>query len=153
MPKYTFECSTCNTQFERTLKMGEHPTHPCPACQGPAPRVWMGQGFGFDFAASQKAPPANTGVTKHDYPTADQAVGSSADARWAEYNAREQVKGEVREVGGNRALIRKNGEGFVEYRAGSQNLIEARKKLVKEADAEGWGSKKAPAENKTNGAQ
>lgn len=153
MPKYTFACPTCNTEFERTLKMGEHPTHPCPACQGPAPRVWMGQGFGFDFAASQKAAPANTGVTKHDYPTADQAVGSSSDARWAEYNAREKVKGQVRDVGGNRALIRKNGEGYVEYEAGTQNLIEGRKKLVKEADEKGWGAAKPAPPEKANGGQ
>jgi hypothetical protein len=101
----------------------------------------MGQGFGFDFAASQTAAPANTGVTKHDYPTADQAVGSSADARWSEYHAREKIKTQVREVGANRALIRRNGEDYVEYQAGSSNLIDARKKLVKEADAKGWGSK------------
>ncbi len=139
MPKFVFECAACQMQFERTLKMGEHPDHPCPSCQAPAPRVWMGQGFGFDFSAQATGAPANTGVTKHDYPTADQAVGSSADARWREYKAREQVKGKVRQVGGDRALIRRNGEGYVEYEVGTKTLIDARKKLVKEADAKGWG--------------
>lgn len=153
MPKYTFECPGCQTQFERTLKMGEHPTHPCPSCQGAAPRVWMGQGFGFDFAASQGAAPANTGVAKMDYPTADQAVGQSADARWAEYNARETVKTKVREVGENRALVRRNGEDFVEYQAGAQNLIDGRKKLVKEAESKGWGAAATPSNGKANGGQ
>ena len=147
MPKYTFECPACEVQFERTLKMDEHPTHPCPSCRGQAPRVWMGQGFGFDFAAPANAAPANTGVAKHDYPTADQAVGSSADARWGEYNAREKVKGEVRKVGGNRALIRRNGQNYVEYEAGTSNLLDARKKLVKEADAQGWGAASGEAPN------
>lgn len=99
----------------------------------------MGQGFGFDFAGSPTAAPANTGVSKHDYPTADQAVGSSAEERWGEYVAREGIKGQVREAGGSRALIRRNGKGYVEYEAGTANLIEARKKLVKEADAQNWG--------------
>lgn len=132
MPKYTFECEGCQTQFARTLKMGEHPTHPCPSCQGPAPRVWMGQGFGFDFATPATSAPANTGVTKHDYPTGDQIVGSHADARWGVYNEREKVKTQVREAGGSRTLVRRMGKDYVEYQAGSEKTIETRKKLVKD---------------------
>jgi len=125
VPKYTFEC-TCGLGFTRTLKMGEHKTHECPNCQGSAPRVF--EGFGFAFAAGGSAP-ANSGVTKHDYPTDDYAVGSSADKRWEEYREREKVKTEVRKVGGNRALIRKNGADYIEYKAGSDQTIEGRKKV------------------------
>lgn len=128
MPKYRFDCS-CGLSFQRTLKMGEHPTHACPACKGDAPRVF--EGFGFNFAQGGSAP-ANSGVTKHDYPTADQVVGSDADQRWAEYREREKVKTRVREVGGNRALIRKNGQDFVEYQAGNQATVETRKRVSKE---------------------
>jgi len=93
----------------------------------------MGQGFGFDFAASVSSAPANTGVSKDDYPTADQIVGTHAEARWAVYNAREKVKQQVREVGGTPKLMRRTGKDYVEYESGPPNLIETRKKLVKEA--------------------
>ena len=130
MPKFTFECVTCTTNFTRTLKMGPHPTHPCPACKAPAPRLWNGQSFGFDFSATAATAQGNSGVSKHDHPTADQAVGRSANARWAEIQEREKVKDEVRKVGGHRALKRRTGEKYVEYEAGDANLIEKRKKLV-----------------------
>lgn len=137
MPKYVFECEGCQHEFKRTLKMGDHKDHPCPLCHNPAPRVWSGQGFSHNFAPASTAAPANTGVAKNDYPTGDQIVGASAEARWAEYKAREEVKQKVREVGGNRALIRRQGvEGdtpYVEYEAGTENLIQQRKKLVEGA--------------------
>lgn len=139
MPKFAFECSACQVQFERNLKPGANPEHPCPSCHQPAARLWMGQGFAFDFATPTSSAPANTGVAKKDYPSADQAVGSSAEARWGEYTARAEVKDKVREVGGNRALLRRNGQDFVEYQAGDKNLIDARKKLVKEAEQGAWG--------------
>lgn len=126
MPKYSFECSNCSTHFSRNLKMGEHPTHECPNCHEEAPRAW--EGFGFSFARGGSAP-ANSGVAKHDYPSADQVVGHDAEKRWAEYRAREQVKDKVREVGGSRALVRKNGKDYVEYAAGGQKVIEDRKKI------------------------
>jgi putative FmdB family regulatory protein len=125
MPKYTFACE-CGLEFTRNLKMGEHKTHDCPNCHESAARVFEGFGFGF---AQGKSAPANSGVTKHDYPTGDYAVGMSADKRWEEYRAREKVKAEVRKVGGNRALIRKNGADYIEYEAGSQATIEGRKKV------------------------
>lgn len=125
MPKYAFECN-CGLNFTRTLKMGDHKTHECPNCQEAAPRVF--EGFGFAFAPGGSAP-ANSGVTKHDYPTDDYVVGSSADKRWEEYREREKVKAEVRRVGGNRALIRKNGADHIEYQAGNDNTIKGRKKI------------------------
>jgi putative FmdB family regulatory protein len=125
VPKFSFECS-CGVNFTRTLKMGDHKTHECPQCKESAPRVF--EGFGFAFAQGGGAP-ANSGVTKHDYPTDDYVVGSSADKRWAEYREREKVKAEVRKVGGNRALIRKNGADFIEYQAGSDQTIAGRKKV------------------------
>jgi putative FmdB family regulatory protein len=127
MPKYSFEC-TCGLQFTRTLKMGEYKNHACPNCGGEASRLF--EGFGFNFA--QGVTPGNSGVTKHDYPTADQAVGASADKRWEEYRDREKVKEEVRRVGGGRALVRENGQNYIEYRAGGQETIETRKKVSQE---------------------
>lgn len=132
MPRFTFECA-CGVQFSKTLKMGTHETHPCPDCFSDAKRVF--EGFGFGFAVPPSAAPGNTGVAKHDYPTADQAVGSSADVRWQEITAREQVKKKVREHGGTHALIRRHGveetKTFVEYEAGTKTLLDGRKKLVK----------------------
>ena len=132
MPRYTFDCVNCNARFTKTLKTGEHPTHGCPECGEEAPRLFDGQGFGFDFAEGKT--PGNSGVTKQDYPTADQAVGRSAEARWGEVTARKQVKDKVREVGGTHALIRRNGSDYVEYEAGGEAILEKRRKLVKDGN-------------------
>lgn len=128
MPKYSFECG-CGLNFTRTLKMGDHKTHDCPNCGEAAPRLF--EGFGFAFAPGGKAP-GNSGVSKHDYPTADQAVGRSSEQRWEEYRARDKVKEEVRKVGGDRALIRRNGPDYVEYQAGNRSTVETRKKVSQE---------------------
>jgi len=129
MPKYTFEC-TCGLQFTRTLKLDNHKAHICPDCSQEAPRLL--EGFGFAFAPGGTAP-ANSGVSKHDYPTADYAVGSDSEKRWAEHNARERVKNQVRKEGGTHALIRKNGKGYVEYEAGTPDLLKKRRALVRES--------------------
>lgn len=132
MPRFTFECEACLVQFTLNLKMGLHETHPCPECEEEAPRLF--EGFGFGFGESKAGSPGNTGVSKDDYPTADHAVGSSADKRWEVITARERVKKQVREVSGERALIRRNGKDFVEYEAGSQDLVQGRKTLVKKVN-------------------
>lgn len=128
MPKFRFDCK-CGLSFTRTLKLGDHKTHECPSCHEEAPRVW--ESFGFNFTPGGSAP-ANSGVSKQDYPSADQIVGSDSDKRWQIYAAREQVKSEVRKVGGNRALIRTNGSDFIEYSSGSQKTIDTRKGLATE---------------------
>lgn len=128
MPKFTFSCR-CKLTFTRNLPLGDHKTHTCPACSQQATRVL--EGFGFNFSQGGKAP-GNSGVAKHDYPTADQVVGSDADKRWDIYNEREKVKQKVRKVGGHRALIRRNGENHIEYVAGNQSLVEDRKKVTSE---------------------
>lgn len=132
MPKYLFDCAECGTQFNRSLKLGEHPTHTCPSCGEDAPRVF--EGFSHSFAAGT---PTNSGVSKHDYPTADHAVGSNADVRWAEIHEREKVKQQVRAMGNTRPLIRENGKGqdYIQYTAASPKVIETRKKLVKEINS------------------
>ena len=135
MPKYLFECQVCNVRFERTLKIGDHPTQTCPSCKDPAPRVWDGQGFGFGFAEGTGSQAGNSGVTKDDYPTADHAVGKSADARWAEINEREKVKRKVREVGGTTALVRNHApdRSYIEYSSMTPEQIEGRRKLAADA--------------------
>jgi putative FmdB family regulatory protein len=130
MPKYEYECVVCNIRFERSLKVGDHPTHECPECHDPAPLV-LSQ-FGFTFAEGGKSP-ANSGVHDQDYPTADKAVGRSAKKRWEYLDSRNKVKKEVREKGGSPALIRHTGNGWIDYEAMSNQGREARRKLVKEA--------------------
>jgi len=129
MPRYTFECPLCSTRFDRTLKMGDHPTHPCPSCKEEALRLFDKTAFGFGFAAGGTAP-ANSGVHDQDYPSADKIVGRSADMRWATYRERDKVKNQVREIGGSPALERVEGEGYTEYTAMVQPKREARAKLV-----------------------
>lgn len=130
MPKYSFQCTPCELEFSRTLKMANHPDHECPKCGESAPRAW--ESFGFSFALGGSAP-ANSGVSKHDHPTADHAVGRDADARWEEYRVRDKIKKQVRTEGGTHALIRKNGKNYIDYQAGGANLIPTRKKLSQEA--------------------
>lgn len=127
MPKYEFQCQVCSTRFDRTLKMGDHPTHSCPSCKEDAPRLFTG--FGFSFAAGGSAP-ANSGVHDHDFPTADKIVGRSAEERWATYRERDKVKQKVRQQGDSAALIRVDGDGFSEYEAMAPVGKEARAKLV-----------------------
>jgi hypothetical protein len=125
MPKYTFECD-CNLRFVRTLKIGQHISHVCPDCGQEALRVW--EGFAFEFSRDGKSP-ANSGVSKHDYPTADIAVGVDAEARWSLNREREKVKDKVRKEGGHRALIRRHVGKEIEYASGSDILIAHRKKI------------------------
>lgn len=135
MPKYSFECQSCNVRFTRNLKMGVHGTHECPSCKDEAPRIWDGQGFGFDFAQTEGTKNANSGVSKHDYPTADVAVGMSADVRWKEIQAREEVKRKVRQGGQRLALSRKDAPDhtYIDYSAVTPEQNEARKGLIEEA--------------------
>jgi putative FmdB family regulatory protein len=133
MPKYSFTCESCRVRFERTLKMGEHKTHPCPTCKAPSPRQF--ENFGFGFEAGKGAEQANTGVHDLDYPSADKIVGRSAESRWSTYRERDKVKKQVREVGGSQALIRTNGQNYVEYEAMGEPRKEARSKLVDQAVA------------------
>jgi len=142
MPRYTFECPSCSARFTKNLKMGEHPSHSCPSCGADAPRFWEGEGFGFDF--QEGTVPGNSGVTKQDYPTADQAVGRDAEKRWLELHERDKVKKIVRAKGGHRALVRRHGreedgKAYIEYEAGGEKEVEKRKKLVKVAENVGWG--------------
>lgn len=131
MPQYSFFCAGCNLQFKRGLKIGTHPTHTCPSCNRGAQRQWEGQGFGFDFAATAGTALANSGVTKHDYPTADQIVGRSADAQWQVLHARNAAKEKIR--GGGVALARRdavtNGQAVTEYTTLGQGAFDARKRL------------------------
>jgi hypothetical protein len=120
-------------QFTRTLKIGDHKTHPCPSCSEPATRLF--ESFGFAFEGGGTAP-ANSGVSKHDYPTADYAVGKDADARWAEVRARDAVKSKVRETTGTVGLVRQNGpkNEYMEYAPAQPGLIEHRKEVVKSVE-------------------
>ena len=135
MPKYVFECQEdgCNLRFERILKMGEHPTHKCPNCEGVAPRVLDQEGFAFAFAQPEKAAPGNTGVHKDDYPTADRIVGKDADVRWSQYAEKEKGKEAVRKANGTHALQRQQGKDFINYTPLSKEAFETRKKTAKRA--------------------
>lgn len=131
MPQYTFLCAACSLQFKRRLEMGVHPTHLCPSCKKAAPRQWEGQGFGFGFAETAGTAVGNSGVTKHDYPTADQLVGRTADAQWGVIHARNAAKAKIRDRGV--ALSRRDhvegGQVVSEYTALSQGTFDSRKRL------------------------
>ena len=128
MPKYVFECLACSVRFERFLKMDSYMTYPCKECGEDAPRVVTEFGFAF---ASGGTDPANSGVHAHDYPTADMAVGKSAEARWQVLEARNQAKVKAREIGGTHALIRKDGPGYTDYEPMSKTGREARAKMTR----------------------
>lgn len=131
MPQYSFFCKGCSLQFKRRLSVGSHPTHTCPSCDKGAPRQWEGQGFGFEFAQTAATAQANSGVTKHDYPTADQVVGRSADAQWQLIHSRNAAKDKIRDRGV--ALARRdavtNGQAVTEYTTLNQGSFDARKRL------------------------
>ena len=129
MPQYTFECQTCDVRFDRLLKMDNHTSHQCPNCSDQAPRVL--EGFAFQFEKSANAQPGNSGVHDHDFPTADKAVGRSADDRWAHIHARNKVKEEARKMGGTHALIRHTGADYVDYEPMNPAGIDARRELAK----------------------
>lgn len=135
MPKYVFECETngCLMRFERTLRMGDHPTHECPECHGQAPRVLEQEGFAFSFAKSSVSQTGNTGVHKDDYPTADQIVGRDAEAKWENYAGREKVKAQARAQGNTHALVGHIGPDYIEYAPMSNSALDARKKLFANA--------------------
>lgn len=147
MPKYAFECQNpdCGLSFERLLKVAEHLTHVCPACQETAPRVFEGQGFAFAFQVP-KEKEGNSGVHKEDYPTADHAVGRDATRRWDYYRTRAKVKEDVRAGGGTPKLRRVDGQGFTEYEALTAPRADARRSLAHKAVAAMAASreKKAP---------
>jgi hypothetical protein len=137
VPRYSFECQTegCNLKFERSLKMGGHTTFPCPNCHEEAPQIMEGFAFGFKETPGKIG---NSGVHKEDYPTADQAVGRSAEARWNHVHERNKVKGQAREMGQTHALQRRtgkdeSGQPFVEYEPMSPVGREARRNLTKTA--------------------
>lgn len=128
MPTYNFECHSCNLVFKRNLKMEAYESFVCPKCGEAAPRVF--DGFGFNFAQGGSAP-ANSGVAKHDYPTADYAVGSDADKRWEEYSAKEVVKNKVRQVGGSHALVRTGTKDYIEYSPAGEATLTKRRRFIK----------------------
>ncbi len=131
MPKYEFECESCNVGFERNLKMGDHLTHPCPSCGEESHRVWDENSLAsFSFKGGQSGSTANTGVHAEDYPTADRAVGRDAEARWGEIHEREKVKQEARKMGDTHALIRHNSRDFIDYEPMTQTGRQARRKLA-----------------------
>jgi putative FmdB family regulatory protein len=131
MPQYTFYCEPCNLEFKKKLSMGEHPKHKCPACRGDAGRHM--EGFGFDFAPAAGTAQANSGVSKHDYPTADNIVGRSAEERWQIMDARNKAKRKLRTETGAVALSRKDFVGkdgqVSEYTTLGQTQFDARKQL------------------------
>lgn len=136
MPVYVFECQNqdCNCRFERNLKMGDHPLHPCPSCHEDAPRCIPGEGFAFGFKQPETKE-GNSGVHKEDYPTADYAVGRSAERRWASYEDRRKVKDQARAAGGTHALNRRDDPegGFVEYAPMGSGGLDARKQRAAKA--------------------
>lgn len=110
----------------------DNSAYTCPQCGAKAPLVVSN--FGFAFAPSA-GPTANSGVHDQDYPTADKAVGRSAESRWQMIREREAVKKEAREKGGTHALIRHQGDDYIDYEPMSGVGRDARRKLTRAAFA------------------
>lgn len=131
MPQYTFLCGPCSFQFKRKLAMGIHPTFQCPLCKKGALRKWEGQGFGFGFQETTATAKGNSGVSKHDYPTADNIVGRSADAQWSIIHERNAAKDKIR--GQGMGLARRDhvedSRVVTEYTTLSEGGFAARKRL------------------------
>ncbi len=129
MPQYSFYCSSCNLQFKRRMAVSADPAHKCPSCAKQATHQL--EGFGFGFSASPGTAKANSGVSKDDYPTADNIVGRSAEARWNILHERNRAKGQIRDQG--LALSRRdfvdNGQAVSEYHVLGKSQFAARKAL------------------------
>jgi hypothetical protein len=71
MPKYSFECYLWASVHPQPQDGGHEDALARTARQMPLGflRVWL------QLCGKGAAAPANSGVSKHDYPTADQAVG------------------------------------------------------------------------------
>lgn len=93
--------------------------------------MWDGANFGVAFAEGKT--PGNSGVHTVDSPSADMAVGRSAEKRWTEVQDRERVKEAARKKGGHHALIRHDGEGFIDYEPMTVAGRQTRKKLYEGA--------------------
>jgi len=108
--------------------------HPCPSCGDDAPRCIVGEGFAFGFK-TEPGKEGNSGVHKDDYPTADQAVGRSAERRWASYEGRKSIKNQVRAVGQTHALARHDAPDgdYVEYSVLDKPGLNARKQRAQRA--------------------
>lgn len=130
MPSYAFECPLCELRFERNLRAADHVSYPCPSCREPSPLVLSD--FGFAFAQGSGAP-ANSGVHDLDYPSADKAVGRSANERWDYLHRRDAVKKQARDQGQTHALIRRTGKDYVDYEPMSDAGREARRSLARDA--------------------
>jgi hypothetical protein len=85
----------------------------------------------FGFKDSPTAAPANTGVHKEDYPTADHLIGKDADKRWSEISEREKIKAKARAQGGTHALIRTTGDNHIDYEPMTNTGLNARRGLAK----------------------
>lgn len=129
MPQYSFYCTPCNLQFKRRLPPSSSPAYKCPSCSKEAAHQL--EGFGFGFAPTSGTAKANSGVSKDDYPTADNIVGRSAEARWSVLHARNRTKSQIRDQG--LALSRRdfvdNGQAVSEYQVLGKPQFEARKAL------------------------
>lgn len=127
MPQYTFFCEACSLQFKRRMKMGSYQEASCPECRASAPRQWEGQALTHNFAPVPGTAKANSGVAQHDYPTADNLVGRSAEMRWSDQIRRNKAKSQIRDQGV--ALARRDEGSVSEYKVLSQSEFDARKKL------------------------
>jgi putative FmdB family regulatory protein len=131
VPRYKFECEQCNLQYTKVMKIGNPRTSPCPVCKTVSKRV--PEGFGVQFQRNPNAPPGNTGVSRHDYPSADMAIGPDAERRWEYLERRGKIKEQVRQQGGTHKLIRTDGQGYVEYGAMTESGAKTRRDIAREA--------------------
>jgi len=92
MPTYSFKCTKCHLKFDRSLKISEDHSLPCPDC-GDAVAKLPSKGVGMKMSAP-------TSIPKE----IDLAVGRDAEEKWMAYEEKKSIKDKIRKESGSERL-------------------------------------------------
>jgi len=92
MPTYSFKCNKCYLKFDRSLKISESHSLPCPDCGSSVAKL-PAKGVGMKMGAVTSIPK-----------DIDLAVGRDADKKWMEYEDKKSVKDKIRKDSGSERL-------------------------------------------------
>ena len=116
MPSYEYRCEPCEVVFEELLLQREDvkayaKEHPCPKCGESASRVLSRTNFQFKgISEGDPTRRGSSGSHDLDYPSADKAVGRSANRKWKEYDRKFAARAEARkELGTNAVSVAPDG--------------------------------------------
>lgn len=131
MPTFEYKCIECNLEFEelhitREDTKKHEQEYDCPSCGSIAVRIASLTNFNFKVKT-----PGNSGVHDIDFPSADKAVGRSADKKWEKIHKEQDERNKVRKKYKTDA-IRKVGNDYVPMSKNQLNVREQAIKKVKE---------------------